>query len=315
MDAQPGPRLLEVLRQLPPLMPLFLQRRRVGIPIVGELMADLDVQRPLLFMLLHVDTTQSIYGKNEVTLGELRSYNPYQVIDDVSGPLYKCVERGLVLQSSDGGFTLSPEARAAVDRLHTEATVYVAKRIVLSVNDTEHLAGDLRRAADAVDANPALGPRLGSHLLGFKAKDRYGDQSAPMVRIEQALGELWGARDDAYTAAWREAEMEGPPLEVLSTIWSGNGTIHALNEALNVKQAPDDIESSLAWLVEREYATRDGDRVSPTPRGVMVREDIENETDRVYFDGWPYSISEANRVREKLGQLVEGLAVLNTAGG
>src|SRR6476620_634125 len=110
MDAQTDSRLMEVLRGLPPLMPLFLQRRRVGLPVVGELMAELGVARPLIFMLLHVDTTQSVYGKEEVTFAELRSYNPYQVIDDVSGSLYQCVKRGLVRENADGEVTLSPEA-------------------------------------------------------------------------------------------------------------------------------------------------------------------------------------------------------------
>jgi hypothetical protein len=296
-------------------MPLFLQRRRVGVPVVGEMAAELGIERPLIFMLLHVDRTQDIYSKGEVTLAELRAYNPYQVIDDVSGPLYELNERGLVRESVTGGFILSAEARAAVDRLHIEGTRYVAGRMVLSGEETERLAAELRRAADAVVANPALGPRPGRHLAGFRSMSRYGDHSAPMVRIEQAIGELWGARDDAYMMAWREASMEGPPLEVLSYIWSGVRTVDALNEALKMRQTPDDIESSLAWLVEREYAVRDGDDVSLTPRGVMVREDIESETDRVYFEGWPYDLTEALWLKERLGQLVDGLAVLNQAGG
>ena len=195
-----------------------------------------------------------------------------------------------------------------MDTLHTEATAYVAKRMVLPLEEAERLARELRRAADAVAANPALAPKPGSHLLGFLAKSRYGDHSAPMVRIEQAIGELWGARDDAYMAAWREADMEGPPLDVLSLLWSGAGTSAVLSEALETKQTPQDIESSLTWLVEREYAQRDGDSVTLTPQGVMTRDDIENETDRVYFAGWPFHVEEAMWVRDRLGQLVQRLS-------
>jgi hypothetical protein len=314
MTGHIDPRLLEVLRKLPPLMPQFLQRRRVGVPVVDELAARLGTERHLIFTLLHVDTTQSIYGRDEVTLAELRAYNPYQVIDDLSGPLAQLKEKGLVRESAEAAFRLSPNARDAVDTLHTEGTVYVAKRMVLPIEDTEKLARELRQAADAVAANPALGPRQGSHMLGFLAKARYGDPSAPMVRIEQAIGELWGARDDAYMAAWREADMEGPPLEVLSLIWSGVGMVAALSKALKWKQTPRDIESSLTWLVEREYAVRDGDHVSLTPQGVMAREDIENETDRVYFVGWPYTLDEAIWVRHVLDRLVERLDANHLSG-
>ena len=144
-------------------------------------------------------------------------------------------------------------------------------------------------------------------MRGYRALSRYGDHTAPMVRIEQAIGELWGARDDAYMRAWREAGMEGPPLDVLSQVWLGAVTVSALCESLKAKQTPEDIENSLVWLVEREYIERNGDNVALTPRGVMTREDIENETDRVYFEGWPFAIEEAAWVRDTLGELVENL--------
>ena len=80
MGVQTGRELMDVLRELPPLMPKFLQRRRVGVPVVGELAASLGIERFLIFTLLQVDTTQSIYNRDEVTLAELRAYNPYQVI-------------------------------------------------------------------------------------------------------------------------------------------------------------------------------------------------------------------------------------------
>jgi hypothetical protein len=308
MGAQIDPSLLEVLREIPPLLPKYLPRRRVGVPVAGELASELGVERPLIFLLLHVDTTQSMYGRDEVTFAELRAHNPYQVIDDVSGPLAKLKEKGLVDESTVGRFTLSPEAHAAVDRLHTEATRFVARRVVLPTEDARRLADELRRAASALEADPRFAPFPGSHLAGFQAKSRYGDQSAPMVRIEQAVGELWGARDDAYTKAWREADMEGPPLDVLAHIWSGANTVGALCEALRAKQSPDDVESSLSWLVEREYVQREGDSVSLTPQGAMMREDIEHETDRVYFEPWPYTVEEAVWVRDELGRLVDGLA-------
>jgi hypothetical protein len=307
MKGESDGELMEVLRQLPPLMPLFLQRRRVGLPVVGELMTEMGLERPLLFMLVHIVNTEGIQGKEEVTLAEMRAYDPYAAVDYYSDRLEKLEERGLVIGVADGSYRLSGQARTAVDRLHTEGTAYVAGRMVLPRDETERLAGELRRAADAVAANPVLAPRSGRHLRGYRALSRYGDQAQPMVQIEQAVGELWGARDDAYMMAWREADMEGPPLDVMSHVWSGFNTVGALNESLRAKQTAEDIENSLVWLVEREYVERDGDEVRMTPQGVMVREDIENETDRVYFDGWPFTIEEAKWMRDKLGEMVAQL--------
>src|SRR3954451_25062142 len=115
------PARMDVLRQIPPLMPQFLQRRRLGLPVVSELAAQLGIDRPLLFMLVHIVTTGWIYDRDEVTLADLRAYDPYSAIDSISPRLEQLKEKGLVRETSDGGYTLSPEARATVDTLHTEA--------------------------------------------------------------------------------------------------------------------------------------------------------------------------------------------------
>ena len=38
-----------------------------------------------------------------------------------------------------------------------------------------------------------------------------------------------------------------------------------------------------------------------------MREDVEHETDRVYFDGWPFTPEEALRVKNTLEQLIVSL--------
>jgi len=318
MARQIDPQLIDALRELPPLLPRFLQRRRVGLPAVGEIASELGVERPFMFVLVQINMVQGAYGRKGVTLPELQASDPYFVVDRFSMPIVELKERGFVLESSDGMLSLSGVAQAAVERLQAAGTAYVAGRIVLPIVDTERLAKELRRAADAIAADPYFAPFPGSHLGGYRALARYGNHAAPMVRIEQAIMELWGARDDAFTATWRAEDMEGPPLDVLSHIWSGLNTLEEIAQALKLKQTPGDIESSLVWLVEREYVERDSDPrtsfagsgplLSLTPKGVMVREDIENETDRLYFASWPHTIDEVAWVRDRLSVLVETLS-------
>lgn len=279
----------------------------MGLSTIAELLAEFGIERPLFFEMVLIRMTQGIFGKDEITLAELRAYDPYAVIEHHTEYIARLHEKGLVLQDEHGNITLSPVGRRAIDRLHTEGTSYVAGRMVLPHETLERLAGELRRCADALAADPALTPRPGSHLAGYMSLSRYGDHSKPMVRIEQAVGELWGARDDVYTAVWREADMEGPPLDVLSHIWSGAATVSDLCEALKMKQTPEDIESSLSWLAEHEYVERDGDSVSMTPMGVMARDDIESETDRLYFAYWPQTTAEAEWTCDTLRDLVAKL--------
>src|SRR5205814_7980010 len=142
------------------------------------------------------------------------------------------------------------------------------------------LAHQLERAVEATLADPVLSPRPGSHLMGSRSLRTFGSDSdaPPMVRIEQAISELWSARDDAHVKAWRDAGMEGPAMTVLTEIWSSDShTVGALQKALAGEQAPQDIESSLVFLLDKDYIMRDNDHIGLTPAGVLVREDIERE--------------------------------------
>src|SRR5689334_16942136 len=132
--------LMAVLRELPPLLPQFLQRRRVGLSTPGDLSAELGIERWLVFVLVQISFTQGIQGKDVVTLAEIRAYDPYFSIDRYSEPVAQLVERGLVLRDTNGALTLSQQARAAVDRMHTEGTAFVARKTPVAQEDLEGLA-------------------------------------------------------------------------------------------------------------------------------------------------------------------------------
>ena len=302
--------LLDTLRELPPLLPMFLRKRRMGLPAVAEIAAELGVERPMLFTLLQMDTVQGSYGGEGITLAQLKAYEPYQVVDRLSEPVDHLIRAGLIHEGEDATLTLSPRAQDAVARLHSEAVRYLAGLQPLEAARLQQLAVEMERADAAVRANPAFAPTPGNHLDGHRWLARYGDpeaRSAPLVRIEQAVLDLWGARDDAFTTAWRNAEFEGPALDVLSSIIEGHTTPDRLAEAMAARQTLGTIESCLRWLVEQEYIERDGDNLSVTPKGALAREDIERETNRVYFEGWPHRIDDATWLRDALRDLIRAL--------
>ncbi len=57
-------------------------------------------------------------------------------------------------------------------------------------------------------------------------------------------------------------------------------------------------------LAERELAERHGDEVKISPKGVVIREDVERETDRMFFEGWTFGLDEAVWLRDTLRELV-----------
>jgi DNA-binding MarR family transcriptional regulator len=300
--------VLEVLKELPPLMPQFLQRRRVGLPAVDELVEELGVERPTFFTMVLLHRFQGAFGDEPLSLAQILDYNPYGTVDGFSAPLATLKEKGLVLQDQTGRFALTPRGRDAVERVHVAGRAYLSQMQPLPPDDLEMLAGRLESAVEGILADPVLAPRPGSHLAGSRSLRVFGLDAHPMVRIEQAIYDLWSARDDAHMKAWRDSGLEGPTMDVLTHIWSGEArTVGDLTESLQ-GLTPEDVESSLAYLVEREYVERDGDEVRLTPKGALARDDIERETDRIYFNPWPpFGLNEVAWVRDKLREINERL--------
>src|SRR5205823_6546029 len=143
---------------------------------------------------------------------------------------------------------------------HEAARARLAEMHPLPAEELEALAEQLERAVDRVMHDPVLAPVPGSHLAASRSLATFGPDAPAMVRIEQAIYDLWITRDDAHIKAWRDADMEGPPMQVLSLVWSGEASaVSALVETLHEDQTPEDVESSLVYLLDREYIRREGD--------------------------------------------------------
>jgi hypothetical protein len=299
-----------VLRELPPLMPQFLRKRRVGLPAVKELVDSLGVERPHLFSLLFLRLVAGSYGGESVSPAQVRAWDPYSTRDTHGEAFAALAAKGLMLADEQGNLALSPEGREAVDRLHEAGRAFVAAHKPLPPDDLEAVSALLGSAVAATLADPVLVPRPGSHLAGSHSLAIFGPDAPAMVRIEQAIYDLWHARDDAHMKAWREAGLEGPAMPVYTLVWSGEAaTLPELTERLGGAESLPQIESSLAYLVASEYLEVDGEQVRLTPAGALVRDDIEHETDRIYFAPWPLTREEAEWLRDHLRQLVEHLPV------
>lgn len=298
---------IEALRTLPPLLPAFLRRRRLGLAAVGEALADLGIERSAFFVLMQLHVVQGSYNGRPVMLAQIRANNPYSAIDQYSAPLAYLVEKGLVLRRSGGNYSLAPRALDAVERVHVAGRSHVARLQPLPDEDLSALAASLERAVNAVLDDDVLKAVPGSHLAGHHSLAQSGE-TRPMVRIEQAVYDLWGARDDAHIRAWRDAGLEGPPFDALSRLWTGDArTRDELDRVLAATQTPEDVENSVSFLLDKEYTLVDGEAIGLTPAGVLVREDIERETDRIYFAPWPHTEAEAVWLCDMLARLVAAL--------
>jgi hypothetical protein len=299
-----------VLRELPPLMPQFLRKRRMGLPAVNELVDSLGIERPHLFALLFLRVVTGSYGGQPVSPAQVRAWDPYSTQDTHAEALAALTAKGLVLADEQGYVVLSEAGREAVDRLHEAGRAFVAAHNPLPPEELDTVSALLGSAVEATLSDPVLAPRPGSHMAGSRSLETFGPDAPAMVRIEQAIYDLWHARDDAHMKAWRDAGLEGPAMPVFTLVWSGEATtLPELAERLGGPESLAQIESSLAYLEACEYMEVDGEQVRLTPAGALVRDDIERETDRIYFAPWPLTLEEAEWLRDHLRQLVAHLPV------
>ena len=144
--------------------------------------------------------------------------------------------------------------------------------------------------------------------------------SAPLVRLDDAAYNLWLARDDAHIAAWRSAGFEGPILDILSRLWSGEATTFAdLSKLLEADQRPEDVwrgmnQLIMSGLIVRTEARSDNGTFFAAPltlteRGYLTRLAIEQETDHLYFTPWPpLSAAAITWATATLSEIIQGLS-------
>jgi hypothetical protein len=108
------------------------------------------------------------------------------------------------------------------------------------------------------------------------------------VQLEYAIYALQRARDDAHIAAWRDAGLTGPMIELLSRVWTGTAaTVKQLAEQTRGRMLAADVAATVEKLEQAGYIAVDSATIAITCTGRDVRDAIECETDRVYFTPWP----------------------------
>jgi len=276
--------------ELVPLFPEFLNKRRTKFTLPLRLMEDLGIDRPSLFFAIG-----GVAPQGGGRLSEM--WNPYATQwDQYQAASAAARDAGLV-DEKDGRWDLTPAGRDLTLRVRREADAYLASLpSPLPANDLARLAALLGRAFEGTVAS--LDRRWHAHIP--RARRMAGGGAHPMVALENAVYGLWQARDDSHMAAWRQAGLDGPTLDTLTRVWRGEAASEADLAAKLTTQRPADVATELARLRRDGLVTSDG-ALRTTDKGAQARQAIEDETDRLFFSGWPDEVgSSAAWIAEKL---------------
>ena len=278
---------------LVPLFPEFLNKRRTKFTFPLRLMEELRLDRPALFFVIGGVAPQGGGRFSEM-------WNPYATQWDQQQAAATAARDAGLVDEKDGRWDLTPAGRDVTARVRREADAYLSSLASpLPRDDLARLASLLARAFEATAAS--LDERWHSHIP--RARRMAGDGSHPMVALENAVYGLWQSRDDCHMAAWRQAGLDGPTLDTLTRIWRREAATEADLAAKLTSQRPSDVSAELARLRD-EGLIESGEPPRTTEKGSKARQDIEDETDRLFFSGWPDEVgSSAGWIREKLASV------------
>jgi hypothetical protein len=277
--------------ELVPLFPEFLTKRRTKFTFPLRLLEELGIDRPALFFAIGGVAPQGGGRFSEM-------WNPYATQWDQQQAASAAARDAGLVDEKDGRWDLTPKGRELLKRYRREADAYLGTLpSPLSKEDLARLASLLQRAFQATAAS--LDGRWHSHIP--RAARMAGDATAhSIIALENAVFGLWNARDDCHMAAWRQAGLDGPTLDALTRIWRDEAASEEDLAAKLTSQRPADVAAALTRL-RRDGLVAAGDPPRTTERGAKTRQGIEDETDRLFFSGWPDDIaSSAGWLRDKL---------------
>jgi hypothetical protein len=277
--------------ELVPLLPEFLTKRRTKFTFPLRLLEELGIDRPALFFAI-----SGVAPQGGGRLDEM--WNPYATPWDQHQAASAAARDAGLVDEKAGRWDLTPKGRDLMKRLRHEADAYLSTLpSPLSVEDLARLASLLGRAFEATAAS--LDRRWHSHIP--RVARMAGDATAhPMIALENAVFGLWQARDDCHMAAWRQAGLDGPTLDALTRIWRGEVASDADLAAKLTSQRPSDVAGELARL-RRDGLVATESPLRTTDKGASARQAIEDETERLFFSGWPDDVAaSASWIREKL---------------
>jgi len=285
--------------EIPPLLPLFLTKRRAKMTFPLQKTEELGLDRPTFVWTINLSYRGDRGASAEP--GDLTSV--YGTIPGRWLPMAAAARGAGLAEERDGRWYLTDKGRGLAAAMHEAARAYYASLELLPKEELAELARVLDRAFFAAAKAPEPATRMHTPFaFGYR-----GDEppAGSFAQLDAAVYGLWQVRDDCHMAAWRASGRSGPEVEVLTRLWREEAADDAALEDLLTHQRPEDVSAALARL--RKDGLVEADALKATATGANVRQKIENETDRLFFTPWP------DDVGAKSGWIAEKLIQVNTA--
>jgi hypothetical protein len=241
------------------------------------------------------------------TAARLAVRGPYTADDTYRARLAELAERGYLAEAEPGIYRLSPRGRSELEALIKDGYQAMVEADPLPRRDSQQLADTLLRLVRACLETPPP-PDTWAITLSYKLMPA---DELHLAVTEQAITCLSSYRDDCHLAAWRPSGLSPTALESLTFLWRGqaNSLTQLFERLAGRGHPPAEYARALEELRQRGYIAGPDDAPQLTAAGQAFREQVEQETDRMFYAPWS-CLGEADyrQVAASLVRLQDGLA-------
>ena len=277
-------------------------------PTIRHYKSEVGLNGWTWFTLLQVFTL----GPEPATLARLQMLDPYSSPQRFLPHLSVAVAKGYLARTAEG-YHLTTWGSTEVGEFVDDLRLMMVAVDPLPSQHGDRLAVLLDRLVQAsLVTVPTSAPGAIQHSFRLLP-----GRVPPLPFIEQAISCLAAYRDDSHLAAWLPSGLTPPALESLTYLWRGN--VHSL-EALHrhlVRRAHlrQTYGDALQELRQRDFVAGPDEEVRITETGRAFRQQVEAETDHLFFAPWScLHPSELDELADLLTQAREGLLETNLGG-
>lgn len=288
----------------PNIFPLYRDQTQAKMQELG-----LDTQQPQWYIL----AVSKDFEPEPATVAKFTERGPYANPAIHKERLDAVVDKGWMVRSADGDYTITAEGNRLFDAVSAEFDTALRAITPLDAGDIDRIIALLGKVVEAAVNAPE--PAHKPYITYNRSSDP-GPDGPPMLRILQYSADLNSFRDDCHVAAWKAQTSSGHGFEMLSLIWAGEAT--TIEKVLELRPGrgydADDYKAAMRDFIAAGWITVDGDTYTLTEAGKAMREDVEALTDRCYFAPWSaLSDTELDELGALLAKLRDALKALNEA--
>lgn len=231
---------------------------------------------------------------------------PYTSAEQYLTRLHTAAAKGYLEEVTPGEFRLTEKGKEGVNQFIWEARALMEKVDPLNQEASIELALLFERLVKSCLASPPP-PNTWSIQLSYQLMP---DLEPPLPFIEQAITCLYAFRDDAHLAAWRNSNLSATAFEVLTYLWRKEAdSLEKMLDLLAYRGHSDEVYlDALAELRERKFIAGGRSKLRVTPEGRAFRDQVEMDTDRLFYAPWScLSSKEKDRMEGLLVRLWDGL--------